>query len=50
MNESDIEEPMEEKAINKNGKHAEAEDEVTYWSSSGDEDFADKKFPEKTSS
>ena len=40
MNEFNREEPVEEGAKNDNGEHAEVEDEVTYSSSSGDEDFA----------
>ena len=40
INESDREGPVKEEVNNKNGKKAEAEDEVTYLSLSGDEDFA----------
>ena len=40
INESDREGPMKEKVSNENGKLVEAEDEVTYLSLSGDEDFA----------
>ena len=40
INESDREGPVKEEVNNENGKKAEAEDEVTYLSLSGDEDFA----------
>ena len=40
MNEFNREEPMEKEAKTDNGGHAEGEGEVTYSSSSGDEDFA----------
>ena len=40
MNEFNREEPMEEEAKNDNSEYAEVGDEVTYSSSSGDEDFA----------
>ena len=33
-------EPMKEKVSNENGGHAEAQDEVTYLSLSGDDNFA----------
>ena len=46
MNESNKEEPIEEEVSNENSKYAEVEDEVTYSSSSGDEDLG-KQFPEK---
>ena len=40
MNESDREEPMKEEVSNKNGKHGEVENELTYLLLYGDEDFA----------
>ena len=40
MNESDREEPMKEEVGNENGDHAEAQDKVTYFLLSRDEDFA----------
>ena len=40
MNESDREEPMKEEVGNENGEHAEAQDKVTYFLLSRDEDFA----------
>ena len=46
MNESNKEEPIEEEVSNENSKYAEVEDEVTYSSSSGDEDLG-KQFPGK---
>ena len=47
MNESDREEAMEEEVSNENSEHAEVEDEVTYSSSSGDEDFPRKTISKK---
>ena len=40
MKESDREEPMKEEVSNENGEHAKVQDEVTYLSLSGDNDFA----------
>ena len=40
MNESDRKEPMKEEVSNKNGKHGEVENELTYLLLYGDEDFA----------
>ena len=40
MKKSDREEPMKEEVSNENGEHAKAQDEVTYLSLSGDDDFA----------
>ena len=40
MNKSSIEKPMKEEVSNENGEHVEVQDEVTYFSLPGDEDFA----------
>ena len=40
MNESGREEPMKEEVSNENSEHSEAQDEVTYLSLSGDDEFA----------
>ena len=42
MNESDREKPMKEEVSNENGEHAEAQDKVTYFLLSRDEDFDSK--------
>ena len=47
MNESDREKPMEEELSNENSEHAKVEAEVTYSSSSGDEDFAKETISRK---